>query len=209
MTQPALTPPATRRSQQKAETRALILEAAKELFEERGFEKTTIRAVAARAGVGLGTVMSHFPNKGRLVTAAFMGDMLTVLARVEADLAPETGFREQMLHLASRFYAYYAARPALSRVLLREHFFVYGEANEEFRAWELGFLDQVAQRLAQAQARGEVRADLDCALATEALFSNHLYVLYAGLSQAEVKAEEMLDRLARMADLILAGPKAD
>ena len=60
---PEKNPTGTRRAAQKARTRELILESATELFDKLGYDKTTIRAVAKGAGVGLGTVMSHFPGQ--------------------------------------------------------------------------------------------------------------------------------------------------
>lgn len=47
-----------------------ILRAARELFAENGFERTTIRAVAARAGIDPALVMQHYGNKEGLFAAA-------------------------------------------------------------------------------------------------------------------------------------------
>ncbi len=51
----------------REETRARIVEAALRLFEERGYEKTTMRAVAAEAGVSLGNAYYYFASKDHLV----------------------------------------------------------------------------------------------------------------------------------------------
>ncbi len=55
--------PAPRRE----DTRARIVETALRLFEERGYEKTTMRAVAAEAGVSLGNAYYYFASKDHLV----------------------------------------------------------------------------------------------------------------------------------------------
>ena len=44
-------------------TRARILRAAEELFTRRGFDATGVQDVADRAGVAVGTVYHHFPDK--------------------------------------------------------------------------------------------------------------------------------------------------
>ena len=62
---------ATRRAEQKARTRARVLEAARATFEALGYDGTTIATVAERAGVSAGTVMAHFPDKSALVAASF------------------------------------------------------------------------------------------------------------------------------------------
>jgi AcrR family transcriptional regulator len=48
-------------------TRARIVDAAMRLFEERGYEKTTMRAVAGEAGVSLGNAYYYFASKDELV----------------------------------------------------------------------------------------------------------------------------------------------
>jgi AcrR family transcriptional regulator len=57
----------TRRSEQAAETRARVLDAAAEVFRERGYERASISAIAAAAGVADETVYGHFKNKRNLV----------------------------------------------------------------------------------------------------------------------------------------------
>ncbi|HEX2202075.1 MAG TPA: TetR family transcriptional regulator [Longimicrobium sp.] len=49
------------------QTRALILETALELFRERGYEETTMRAIAARAGVAVGNAYYYFRSKEDLI----------------------------------------------------------------------------------------------------------------------------------------------
>jgi AcrR family transcriptional regulator len=48
-------------------TRAAIFGAALDLFRERGYEATTMRAIAERAGVSLGSSYHYFPSKSHLV----------------------------------------------------------------------------------------------------------------------------------------------
>jgi AcrR family transcriptional regulator len=48
-------------------SRAAIFNAALELFQERGYEATTMRAIADRAGVSLGSSYHYFPSKEHLV----------------------------------------------------------------------------------------------------------------------------------------------
>jgi len=60
----AITSPKTRRGES---SRAVILEAALDLFQERGYEATTMRAIADRAGASLGSSYHYFPSKEHLV----------------------------------------------------------------------------------------------------------------------------------------------
>jgi AcrR family transcriptional regulator len=53
------------------QTKALILETALEMFRERGYEQTTMRAVAERAGVSLGNAYYYFHSKEHLIQAFY------------------------------------------------------------------------------------------------------------------------------------------
>jgi AcrR family transcriptional regulator len=57
------------RDERRARSREAILEAARELFAKHGYEQTTIRVVAARAGIDPALVMQHFGTKEALFDA--------------------------------------------------------------------------------------------------------------------------------------------
>lgn len=54
------------------QTRALILETALRLFEERGYEGTTMRAIANEAGVSLGNAYYYFASKDQLIQGFYL-----------------------------------------------------------------------------------------------------------------------------------------
>src|SRR5690349_24448195 len=66
------------RARQAADTKAQVLSAAAELFEESGWSGTTVAAIAKRAGVAVETVYSGFGSKKHLLRAvldfAVVGD---------------------------------------------------------------------------------------------------------------------------------------
>src|ERR1700741_4989586 len=60
------------RIQPRAEdTRRKIYEAAMELFREKGFDQTTMRDIAAKAGVALGAAYYYFSSKDAFVLAFY------------------------------------------------------------------------------------------------------------------------------------------
>ncbi len=59
------------REKKSAETRGKILEAALELFREKGFAETSMREVAARAGVATGLAYYYFSSKDAIVLAFY------------------------------------------------------------------------------------------------------------------------------------------
>ena len=66
------------------ESRQRILAAASDVFAEHGFEKTTIRAVAGKAGISIGGIYLYFRNKEELYTGLMRSQMEEFLGRVEA-----------------------------------------------------------------------------------------------------------------------------
>ena len=76
------------RDERRRRSEATILQAARALFAESGFERTTIRAVAARAGLDPALVMQHYGSKEGLFAAAARGgdDAPQVLTATREDL---------------------------------------------------------------------------------------------------------------------------
>jgi len=74
--------PRAKRRRDPEASRAAILEAAREVFNERGYARATIREIARRAGVTHGLVMRHFGTKEQLFVQALPGP------RVAAEVAP-------------------------------------------------------------------------------------------------------------------------
>lgn len=70
---PAQTPPApasdapVAKTSKSEQTRSLILETALRLFQERGYDKTTMRAIATEAGVSVGNAYYYFESKEHLI----------------------------------------------------------------------------------------------------------------------------------------------
>jgi len=84
------------RSAKAEQTRDAIVEAALTLFRERGYDKTTMRAVAEAAGVSLGNAYYYFASKEHLVQAFY--DQLQEANTVEAAkvLDRETSFAKRL-----------------------------------------------------------------------------------------------------------------
>jgi AcrR family transcriptional regulator len=59
----------TRRASAAAQTRRRIIDATRELHGEQGIAATSWDDIAARAGVGVGTVYRHFPSLDELIPA--------------------------------------------------------------------------------------------------------------------------------------------
>lgn len=60
---------ASRRTEMTQQSRQLLVDAATELFSERGYRQTSFEDIAARSGVSRGSIPWHFGNKDGLLAA--------------------------------------------------------------------------------------------------------------------------------------------
>lgn len=94
-----------------------ILEAARALFADLGFERTTMRAVAAHADVDVALIYHHFGNKDDLLAAA-----LTPPERAQPYLvAIPAGTRSPGRAVASAIVGMWEHDPALRAALIGAH----------------------------------------------------------------------------------------
>lgn len=81
------------------QTRALILETALRLFRERGYEETTMRAIAEEAGVALGNAYYYFRSKEDLVHHFYLQLQQEQFAASEPILLTEKSFKNRLAGL--------------------------------------------------------------------------------------------------------------
>jgi AcrR family transcriptional regulator len=146
-------PARARRSDARRNLDALLV-AARDVFAESGVD-APIREIAARAGVGVGTVYRHFPQRSDLIVAVFRREVDTCVAEAAAfaaDLAPA----DALVAWIHRFTGFVAAKQGLAPALhsgdptylpLRGYF-------------EAQFVPVLEELLERAAATGAVRRDV-------------------------------------------------
>ena len=91
-----------------------VLSAAREAFAEGG-ESTSLEEVARRAGVGIGTLYRHFPNRQALLEALYVGEV-EQMCRAAAELDGGDPW-EALNAWFESFVAYIATKRALAAEL--------------------------------------------------------------------------------------------
>jgi AcrR family transcriptional regulator len=143
--------------QERAEaTRRYLVEAAAELFEERGYAGTSISDISARSGRTSGAIYFHFAGKEKLALAvveATLGTWPGLVARVRASPAPAL---EKLLSLS-----FAVARAFRDDVVVRAGSRLWTERKAidaavpgPFTAW----IETVTALLRDARAEGELAA---------------------------------------------------
>jgi AcrR family transcriptional regulator len=79
------------------QTRELILNSALDLLAEHGYEKTTMRAIAGRAGVSLGNAYHYFGSKEHLIQAFYQRTHEEHLAATRPQLEHKSNLRARLL----------------------------------------------------------------------------------------------------------------
>jgi len=105
---------------QPQDTRTQILNAAQHRFTEQGFHGTSMRQIAADAGIALGGIYNHFPSKENIFEIIFeqnhpYHDVLPILEQTQGD-TPETLVRNAALRMLQALQA----RPHFLKLLFIE-----------------------------------------------------------------------------------------
>jgi AcrR family transcriptional regulator len=109
-------PPKQQRSRESYER---VLQAARELLEENGFEGFTAQQVAARANVSIGAIYERFGNKETLLHTVHARLMDTIAQFVDAQQAPlPDGAGDLVEELVQRVAATMAAHRAILRAFM-------------------------------------------------------------------------------------------
>jgi AcrR family transcriptional regulator len=133
-----------------------VLAAAREAFAEGG-ESMALEEIARRAGVGIGTLYRHFPNRQALLEALYLGEV-EEMCRSAAGLEDADPW-EALTGWAETFIGYLATKRALAAELLN----YLDQDAELFRVCRSSLYAAGEPLLKRAQDAGVVRPDVDIA----------------------------------------------
>ncbi|AHF79492.1 TetR/AcrR family transcriptional regulator [Thermococcus paralvinellae] len=88
------------------DTRERILKAARELFAEKGYDKTTVDEIVERAGVAKGTFYNYFRSKEELIKIVALQSLPYSAIREELEKEHES-FTEFLYSIANAYIVYY------------------------------------------------------------------------------------------------------
>lgn len=188
------------------ERRELIVDATWRLIERGGFERATMREIAAEAGFAHGALQRYFPNKESLLAAAFVRAHTRTNVRAAAELPTLRGLAA-LRELCLEIMPIDRERVQESRVVVA--FWDHAVQDEDLwnahRANALRWRSQMAQFLAEARADGELRASVDDQIVIDQLTAMNAGLQIMCLLMPETTTRE---RLLAQLDAFLDGVRA-
>ncbi len=162
----------SRRERNKLEKRDRIRQAAFELFLSQGFDNTTTRQVATRAGVASGTLFLYAADKVDLLFLVMHDRLADATDRAFATLPTKLPLMDQLLHLFCVLYRMYAEQPpTLAMTFIGSLPGARGTNADRVNALTFAFMSRLSALLRDGQVRGDVRADLPLQTAASSLFA--------------------------------------
>jgi len=182
-----------------------IRAAAAALFREKGFEATTAREIADRAGVATGTVFLYVRDKRELLFLIFRDDAERILDAAPRDLSGHDSIVDALMDLFGPMLAFYGREPALARLFVRELFFRPSEEQEEMGALTRRLAETVRSLVAAARATGRLRHDVVDAEATAVVLAHYGLWIQSWLGLETVPGGAVERALRRSLELAMQG----
>lgn len=204
---PAGEPRLNRRQAAKIRTRGKVLDAARGLFAERGYDAATIRDIAKDAGMSTGAVFANFQDKAELFETVLADEMSGLLAAVQTGTPRDGKVADRLTSALTAGYHRSLDQLPLMQATIARSWFQPADADQRSRVLAQPLLDAVTAILRDGVASGELRQDADLTflggLIWTAFNANFRQAAYDGWDLARLEGH-----LKRQIDAILAGQLA-
>jgi AcrR family transcriptional regulator len=154
----------------KSARRAEILAAARAVFAAKPFDAASISEIAARAECVEGTIYTYFRNKRDLFDAVLAQFYDELIADIEPRFESIQGTRDRLSFLIARHLQIAMHEPGVAQMIIREsrgHSVYFGS---KLHALNRRYSRFLLQTLTEGIDRGELRADLQPAMARDLVF---------------------------------------
>lgn len=197
----------TRRAMAKQQTRQKVLEAAREMFIERGYEGATIRDIARAAGMSTGAVFASFTDKPELFDAILGEDFAALLDPMKDAAATAPSARDALVAMFGAAYRAHSAQLPLIQAALAASWTRTPEAERQRRETLRPLRALVIEVLERGVDRQELTQRFDLRLIADVIWDLYL-AGYRPAAFEGLSVETQTDKLADRIDLVLAGVKA-
>jgi len=149
------------REKKKIKNRNAILEAAITLFNENGYDNTSIEQIAKAAGVGKGTVYSYYQTKKDIIKGFCEYELEQIHNELVASSNQDAPILEQMVTIYMTEFKQVTRNPEFGRLFMRESVFPDECDMADNLEVESKYFSLLFPILEEGQKRGELRKELD------------------------------------------------
>ena len=203
----AAQPRMNRRQVAKVRTRQKVLDAARGLFGERGYEPATIRDIAKGAGMSTGAVFANFQDKAELFEAVLAEDMTHLGETLKSGAGRDGTVRDRLLGALNAGYHGSLDQLPLFQAIVARSWFQPQAAETRARAVTGTLTAVIDQILHDAIGKGEIKQDADTRLLSELIWDAYLSN-YRRAAYDNWGVEELSNHVSKQIDVILAGSLA-
>lgn len=188
---------------------AEILAAAREVFLEKGFERSSVGEIATRVGVVEGLVYSYFPTKRDLLNEVLRGMYEPLIQDIADSFARIHGLRSRLRYLVWRHLRVYVEEPSLSRIVLHE----VRTSPEYFKSvlhdLHVHYTSFLLLTVREAMQQGELPADTDAETVRSMVYGGIEHRMWSLLyGRGSIDVEAMADSYTAMLLNGILSPKA-
>lgn len=144
-----------------------ILEAAVEVFAEKGFHDTKIHTIADRAGIATGTVYLYFGNKENILLRIF--EMFwEELYNTFENINKSDSLRsfEKYNALIDSLFDYFSQNPSLALLYINEQNYLMHKKPEEFTSFYQKTMNMIESCLREGITMGAFNASINASIAS-------------------------------------------
>ncbi|MGG1400968.1 TetR/AcrR family transcriptional regulator [Bacillus salipaludis] len=159
-------------------TKQKLLEAAKEVFLEEGFQKATISQMIKKAGVGYGTAYVHFEGKEEILMVLMDDVMEKFYDIAEVSFLPKTKeeARQIILSQATAFLKMAETERSMMQ-LFEQAIGISPSISAKWKEIREKFIQRISKDIAFAQESGLARPELNHGLVARGwFFTNEMYL---------------------------------
>ncbi len=195
-----------KRERNKQDKLLRIKAAARELFISRGYDETTTREIALRAGVGMGTVFTYADNKRDLLFLIANEDLEQATRKADSNISRQNSLIDNLLAISRSHYDYFRKQPDLSKLMLREMmFYDSGQQADRFRTTREQVIGLMVRAVEFAMETQSIRTPEPAHTVGWMLFCIYQVELRHWLAGGEASLETGLRRLAKTLGLAING----
>jgi len=194
-----------RRQASKAETRKLILKAARKLLVQKGKEDCTLKEIAEEAGASAASVVVHFKNKIALMEEALYVDIEKTLIDLSDSLPINAPLLERLMHIPKGFLRFYDSNRNLYRIFIKNTILQPMEETPFIARQSEQYIKYLSIMIEGEKKSGFVKPEVDVSIAAASLFSLYLGALATFFRIPEMPVEMITHGLTAMTQQFLVG----